>query len=276
MFIDHLIRPAKPEYPPIKVPAGLDIELPEFDMPDYEESVHQIIGPYILFTSLCQDYDAEDPTNWEGTGKIWTFMRGYTNTTDIDPRRALGEWICPECGADDDYIEDLESHIFCHYCEYRSEDRGEWWKKYFDRIPLSYFEHGQCRWGVAGSMDHWPDAQWDLTRYAGFWEPDESVEECAEMKGFEYGSDERIKWMRRQAQEACKLYTCYCNGWVYGFVIEAYETRLPYDQPRDYRHDAPVFEDHGFSIYDDDGRYIEEETHRAWITAVESLLNLIK
>lgn len=39
-------------------------------------------------------------------------------------------------------------------------------------IPLSYFEHGQCRWGVAGSMSSMPDFQWDGTLFAGFWEAD--------------------------------------------------------------------------------------------------------
>lgn len=39
-------------------------------------------------------------------------------------------------------------------------------------VPLSYFEHGLCKWGVAGSMSNMPDFCWDGVGYAGAWVPD--------------------------------------------------------------------------------------------------------
>lgn len=39
-------------------------------------------------------------------------------------------------------------------------------------VPLSYFEHGLCKWGVAGSMSGMPDFQWDGVGFAGVWLPD--------------------------------------------------------------------------------------------------------
>lgn len=39
-------------------------------------------------------------------------------------------------------------------------------------VMLSYFEHGQCKWGVAGSMSGMPDFCWDGVQYAGLWTPD--------------------------------------------------------------------------------------------------------
>ncbi len=39
-------------------------------------------------------------------------------------------------------------------------------------VPLSYFEHGLCKWGVAGTMSNMPDFCWDGVGYAGAWVPD--------------------------------------------------------------------------------------------------------
>lgn len=46
-----------------------------------------------------------------------------------------------------------------------------------DAVLLSYFEHGLCRWGVAGTMSNMPDFRWDGTRFAGVWWPDDSCRE---------------------------------------------------------------------------------------------------
>ena len=41
-------------------------------------------------------------------------------------------------------------------------------------VLLSYFEHGQCRWGVAGTMSGMADFRWDGVGFAGMWVPDKS------------------------------------------------------------------------------------------------------
>lgn len=79
---------------------------------------------------------------------------------------------------------------------------------------LSYFEHGQCRWGLEGTMSGIPDFRWDGTSHAGFLEvvvPD----------------DEREWWDGRSeedrlgaAESFVEEYTFWCNGDAYGYTLE--------------------------------------------------------
>jgi len=75
---------------------------------------------------------------------------------------------------------------------------------------LSYFEHGRCRWGLAGSMDGMPDFQWDGVGVAGLlvWEHPVS----------HLGPKTRKD---READAECFLsaFTAWANGDVYGYVV---------------------------------------------------------
>jgi hypothetical protein len=85
-----------------------------------------------------------------------------------------------------------------------------------DAVKLSYYEHGLCRWSVAGELpaaDHCP---WDSVSFAGIWLPDAETLESAKP----YGGRTRQLFMRKRAREACEVYTQWCNGDVYGYEIE--------------------------------------------------------
>lgn len=86
-----------------------------------------------------------------------------------------------------------------------------------DAVPLSYFEHGQCLWDVAGGarIGSCPDMQWDGVAFAGVWVPDDCVRESYT------GQDgkTRREWMIKQAESACREYTAWCNGDCWGIVV---------------------------------------------------------
>src|SRR4051794_7894832 len=85
-----------------------------------------------------------------------------------------------------------------------------------DAVPLSYFEHGLCRWSVAGELPAGARCPWDSVDFAGLWLPDAETLESAR----NYGGFTRRMFMRRRARQACDAYTQWCNGEVYGFEIE--------------------------------------------------------
>jgi hypothetical protein len=85
-----------------------------------------------------------------------------------------------------------------------------------DAVPLSYYEHGLCRWSVAGERPASCRCPWDSVGIAGFWLPDAETLESAR----NYGGFTRRMFMRKRAREACDAYTQWCNGEVYGFEIE--------------------------------------------------------
>lgn len=110
-----------------------------------------------------------------------------------------------------------QKHVsFCH-----PDNLPEEHKDY--RIALSYFEHGSCQWGVAGTMDGMPDFRWDGVRIAGCWYPNDCVMA-------DYPKDapeqERQEWLKKQAQGACDLYTSWCNGEVYDYSVRAFRKIL--------------------------------------------------
>lgn len=87
-----------------------------------------------------------------------------------------------------------------------------------DAVPLSYFEHGLCQWGVQGSMRGMPDFRWDGVDFAGIWIPDACVRESYT------GQDgkTREQWMFEQAASACEQYTSWCNGDCYGVCVDVF------------------------------------------------------
>lgn len=84
-----------------------------------------------------------------------------------------------------------------------------------DAVPLSYFEHGQCRWSVAGELPAGCRCPWDSVPFAGVWLPDADTLASAR----NYGGRTRRHFMRKRARQACDAYTDWCNGDVYGFEV---------------------------------------------------------
>lgn len=85
-----------------------------------------------------------------------------------------------------------------------------------DAVPLSYFEHGLCRWSVAGELPPGSRCPFDSVAFAGLWLPDATTLESARP----YGGWTRRQFMRIRALQACDVYTQWCNGEVYGYEIE--------------------------------------------------------
>lgn len=146
-----------------------------------------------------------------------------------------------------------------------------------DRVLLSYFEHGLCKWGVAGTMVNMPDFRWDGIGAAGVWYPDDVLRAQADTDGLKAGTSERLEKMKEWAGQACTEYTSWCNGEVYGIIIEVYKAKYEanadegflYDDEGDYRFIDPIFEESCFQFY---GRnYAEEELKGFVKTAKEAI-----
>jgi hypothetical protein len=85
-----------------------------------------------------------------------------------------------------------------------------------DAGPLSYYEHGLCRWSVAGELPPGARCPWDSVAFAGLWLPDALTLASARP----YGGSTRRHFMRKRARQACAIYTQWCNGDVYGYQVE--------------------------------------------------------
>ena len=48
-----------------------------------------------------------------------------------------------------------------------------------DAVKLSYYEHGLCRWSVAGELPAAAHCPWDSVSFAGIWLPDAETLESA-------------------------------------------------------------------------------------------------
>ena len=88
-------------------------------------------------------------------------------------------------------------------------------------VPLSYFEHGQCIWGVAGTLTNTPDFRWDGVGYAGIWVPDKCC--LTHIQGSDPSEDKRKLEAIECAKQACEEYTSWCNGECYGIIIAWYD-----------------------------------------------------
>jgi len=89
-----------------------------------------------------------------------------------------------------------------------------------DAVPLSYYEHGLCRWSVAGELPAALCCPWDSVGFAGVWLPDAGTLASAR----NYGGRTRLQFMHKRAREACDAYTQWCNGEVYGYQVERVTT----------------------------------------------------
>lgn len=172
-----------------------------------------IIGDLIVFVTIAHDEFAGSPLDDDGMGEIISFNRRHTSSAKASYGR-----------------EELETNP--------------------DAVALSYFEHGLCSWTVSGDrpLGTEGDWQWDGVDLAGVWLPDkETLVTCSLPPG-----PERKAWMAKQASVACEVYTQYCNGEIYGYDIEVYRYREPYDRLADYRFDKPLEEDSCWGFYGDD------------------------
>ena len=183
-------------------------------------------GTYICFIKLDSDDCPESPTEWDGFGKFYSLSTRHYNYN-------------PDCPT----LLELEP----------------------DSVPLSYFEHGQCKWGVMGSMGSMPDFRWDGVEFAGVWQPDQYIKQEADSRELKRNTSERMEYMKEQAASACKTYTQWCNGDVYGYSIDIYKLRHHesgevMDEEDDYRFDDAVVEDAcwGFFGYDEAERALND------------------
>lgn len=127
----------------------------------------------------------------------------------------------PECPMDWDGSWTLHSFhrqhsTFTHHQQFR-DDNGNWKLSIRNKLRagtafwLSYFEHGMCKWGRQGTMSNMPDFCWDGVETAGLliWE-----HPVTDMGAKTY--EDRVK----DANGFLETYTNFCNGCVYGYVVE--------------------------------------------------------
>lgn len=187
----------------------------------------------IAFVAIHQDTDAINPCEeWDGFGQIRSLSTRHMNNISIYEVESL-----------------LEDKI--------NQEQ---------MIPLSYFEHGNCIWGVKGTMSNMPDFNWDGVNFAGIWIPDKECiasvdiwEKEAKEKDEQFNRNDKFKEM---AEQACKTYTAYCNGEVYGYQLELYRLQNDSDgaieEHGNYEHLDQLFEDSCWGFYGDDIDYMKE------------------
>ena len=167
----------------------------------------------IVFVRIEHDQDTENPlTNCDGMGKILSLSHRHSNYAKSE----IDELI---------------------------ESKSRNW------VPLSYFEHGLCKWDVKGTMSDMPDFQWDGVSFAGAWVPDDVCIDEAKSAGKKavkklkeensQASKEEITKTRREAyanrlkqmaSEACEVYTSWCNGDCYYFRAEVFKAKFDDDK----------------------------------------------
>jgi hypothetical protein len=183
--------------------------LPDFDYPAITKAT--VIGERIVFVTIGSDDHCPDPTDDDGLGKIYSFSRRHSNRMDYDEGKSL-----------------IESNP--------------------DAVALSYFEHGNCRWSVAGDRGMTGgDWQWDGVDLAGVWVPDEYCDYEALDPAYK-ATITRRDWFVKQAESCAEIYTEWCNGNCYFYSIEVFKVRRAtdgevYDDLRDYRHDPSLEDD---------------------------------
>jgi len=106
--------------------------------PDHHVEHRKLEDGRMVIGYLMNDGDCANPLeDCDGVGKIHSFSRRHDNSVNPSEAESL-----------------LDEHKTM-------------------AVMLSYFEHGLCRWGVAGTLSGMPDFQWDGVKYAGIWVPDD-------------------------------------------------------------------------------------------------------
>jgi hypothetical protein len=176
-------------------------------------------GRYIATISIFNDPDAPNPMeDGSANGKLYSFNRRhlYFNESlieelaELEFRLRLANNMDPddEDSNKDGLIASVEKEI------------AEFWKH---RVPLSYYEHGGCRWDVAGTRSY-PDAQWDSVSFAGIWEADadaiENIKARCKTKGTDFADE-----MKTYAQEVLDMYNKWLNGEYFGYSVRVHTNR---------------------------------------------------
>lgn len=122
----------------------VDVHLPitPTDVYGFDKPLVKVLENGVIIVGyLAHDDSCSNPlTDCDGMGHIFSFNRRHVNSMDESPESFK------------------ENH-----------------KKIMHMVvELSYFEHGNCLWGVRGTMGSMPDFQWDGTSMAGIWVPDSS------------------------------------------------------------------------------------------------------
>lgn len=189
-----------------------------------------------VFISIEQDENAENPLKrWDGAGSIYSLNRRHDNY-------------------DRDAIEDaLQNNP--------------------DAVPLSYFEHSSCVWGLAEDLKKMPGVEFtfDGVEFAGVWIPDAScLEELKKLEG-----QRRKDEARKMAKQACEVYTQYCNGEIYQYCVDIYNVKFfdgePSAEKEDYRRDEPVLRDSCGEFFGRD--HLEEQVKEVVVEFFKELEN---
>ena len=137
---------------------------------------------------ILPDYDLEDPTQFDGSWTLYAFSNRMNHSADP-------ESVGFEIGENGHYPSiGLRRKLAVGTA-----------------FMVSYFEHGNCKWGLAGSMDRMFGFWWGGVANAGLLVWEHPV------------SDMGAKTYQDRAKDASitlDLYTDYCNGNGYGYVIE--------------------------------------------------------
>ena len=212
----------------------LELNWPDvsYDRTNWESTI--IEKKLIAFIAIHQDDTPVNPCeDWDGFGEIRSLSTKHINNISIEE------------------VEDLIQ-----------DDIGK-----EQTIPLSYFEHGNSIWGVKGTMNGMPDFNWDGVDFAGVWIPDKECintvdhyEKLAKEKNEEFNRNDKFKEL---AAQACKTYTAYVNGEVYGYNIELFRLQIDGDgdsieEHGNYDHMDNLFEDSCWGFYGDDYDYMKE------------------
>lgn len=164
--------------------ADLDFELELKFGPDSEPVVLKT-PTKIVVGYLCHDEDCQNPCeDQDGMGHIRSLSDRHINSISMEEAQSL-----------------LESDP--------------------DVVPLSYFEHGNSIWGVAGSMDHYPDMRWDGVKFAGVWVPDKCCRDEIALVG-KNKAKRRLRAIEL-AEQCCKEYTSWCNGDCWGVCVDVFD-----------------------------------------------------
>lgn len=157
---------------------------------------------YVL--TIGHDGDTENPIEEDSLFTLHMFSPRLVNYTDPDVLLAC-QYEYPEGHEDEGYQ--------CDRMPTNHPTDHDWVGP--EGFLVSYFEHGQCWYGLAGSMTGMPDFQWDGVPFAGFLEVTASAEDRAAWWD-ELTEDEKIE----VASDALETYTLWANGDCYWYSIE--------------------------------------------------------
>lgn len=133
------------------------------------------------FVRIENDSDCENPCDYDGAWKIYSFSHRHINYRDPS------DFLLPS-----------------------GKPRIEFASKFRHGLafPLQYFEHGLCRWDISG---HGPQCPWDSVRFAGVAVWEESPANIGAKS---------IEDRQADCQRQLDAYSDWCNGHCFYFSIE--------------------------------------------------------